>query len=92
MLGELMVGLRRDELSGEDKKALGDIIQKLKAAKKEIDDRTVAFGAGQGPIGWADLLALAAKVAVQKEWVRTKVGGLRHTSCVLLIHGIQPPF
>mmetsp|Transcript_40122 Transcript_40122/g.72016 ORF Transcript_40122/g.72016 Transcript_40122/m.72016 type:complete len:367 (-) Transcript_40122:181-1281(-) len=70
MNGSVIIG---DELSGEDKKALGDIIQKLKAAKKEIDDRTVAFGAGQGPIGWADLLALAAKVAVQKEWVRTKV-------------------
>jgi len=70
MNGSVIIG---DELSGEDKKALAGIIGKLKAAKKEIDERTVAFGAGQPFISWADLLVMAGKVAITKDWVQTKI-------------------
>jgi len=62
-----------DELSAEDKKALGDVIKRLKEAKAEIGKLTEASGTGQGNISWADLLVLAGKVAVTKEWRNAKV-------------------
>lgn len=50
--------------------SLSDIIAKVKAAKKAIDEGDTN---GAGPISWADTVYLAGKVAMQKQWDEIKV-------------------
>ena len=69
----------RDELPSDEKTALSGAIDKLKAAKAEIDSRTEANQPGQGSISWADLLVLAGSVAIREEWKRQKV--IEHQRC-----------
>ncbi|GLC42901.1 hypothetical protein PLESTB_001812400 [Pleodorina starrii] len=59
-----------EELSRPENAGLDVIVEKLAQAKAKID----AAGAedGSGPISWADLLVLAAKVTTQAEWARIK--------------------
>lgn len=55
-----------EELNRPENKALKPMVQKLAGAKKAIDEKSIA--AEQGPISWADLLVLAAKLTTQMSW------------------------
>uniref|UniRef100_A0A061RD54 L-ascorbate peroxidase n=1 Tax=Tetraselmis sp. GSL018 TaxID=582737 RepID=A0A061RD54_9CHLO len=61
------------ELPAGEKQSLAATIDKLKAAKEEIDARTEKTGTGQANISWADLLALAGKVTTQQSWRESKI-------------------
>lgn len=52
-------------------KGLDSLMSKLKEAKKEIDEQSVKYNAGN--ISYADLEVIAAKVAVQDLWLNEKV-------------------
>ncbi|GIL48968.1 hypothetical protein Vafri_5468 [Volvox africanus] len=59
-----------EELSRPENAGLDVVVAKLAQAKSKID----AAGAedGSGPISWADLLVLAAKVSTQAQWATIK--------------------
>lgn len=56
----------RPEMAGLD-----DLIERIAQAKEVIDAGNAELGSG--PLSWADLMVLAAKVAVQAEWKYIKV-------------------
>eukprot|EP00210_Caulerpa_lentillifera_P005376 g5138.t1 len=63
-----------EELNRSENSMLKPLVSKYKEIKQEVDSENAADG--QGPISWADLIVLGARVAVRKEWVkqrRTKV-------------------
>jgi hypothetical protein len=60
-----------EELGRPENAYLKSAAEKVKNAKAAVD---AALPAGSGPIGYADLLALAAKVATQAAWREVKVG------------------
>ncbi|KAL3132609.1 hypothetical protein ABBQ32_009138 [Trebouxia sp. C0010 RCD-2024] len=60
-----------EELSRPENKDLKSFVDKLAGVKQTIDDRGKV--AGQGPISWADLIVLAAKVAHVLSWTEQKV-------------------
>lgn len=64
-----------EELGRPENASLKPLVERLADLKKSID----AGGAdvGQGPISWADLIVLAAKVSTQKVWYRAKVGNAK---------------
>eukprot|EP00892_Ulva_mutabilis_P005537 jgi/Ulvmu1/3355/UM156_0012.1 len=57
---------KRPEMAGLD-----DLVKRLGQAKEVIDVGNAELGSG--PISWADLMVLAAKVAVQADWKDIKV-------------------
>lgn len=65
------VVLSAEEASRPENDGLGDLVDRLSAVKATVDGELAAKGAG--PLSWADLLVLAAKTAVQKEWFALKV-------------------
>lgn len=62
--------LSSDELNRPENAYLKPAAEKVKAAKSAVD---AALPAGSGPIGYADLLAMAAKVATQAAWAEVKM-------------------
>lgn len=46
---------------------LKPLVAKYKEIKAAVDEENAADG--QGPISWADLLVLGARVAIRKEWI-----------------------
>ncbi|KAG2487468.1 hypothetical protein HYH03_013890 [Edaphochlamys debaryana] len=62
--------LNKEELGRPENKGLESIIEKLAKAKTEID--AASEKDGSGPISWADLMVLAAKVSTQASWTDVK--------------------
>jgi L-ascorbate peroxidase len=60
-----------DEINRPENAYLKPAADKVKGAKAAVD---AALPAGSGPISYADLLVLAAKVATQAAWKEVKVG------------------
>ena len=60
-----------EELNRSENAMLKPLVAKLKDIKTTVDEKNAANG--QGPISWADLLVLTARLAVSKEWRVQKV-------------------
>lgn len=73
---------RRPEMEG-----LEDVIKRIGQAKKVIDAGNAELGSG--PLSWADMMVLSAKVAVQAEWKSIKVSILTAALVLSRRHAIQ---
>lgn len=63
--------LNKAEASRAENAGLGDYVKKLGQVKVIVDEGNEKLGSG--PISWADLMVLGAKVAVEKEWFKIKI-------------------
>ena len=89
--------LSKEEASRPENADLSDYVAKLAQAKKVIDEGGEKIT--QGPISWSDLMVLAARVAVRKQWLEVKVlvtcfrmhGGIRSMIqlCVCVYRGMS---
>lgn len=61
-----------EELGRPENADLAPLVERLAQAKAKIDEAAVADGSG--PISWADLLVLAAKISTQLGWKAIKLG------------------
>lgn len=59
------------ELDRPENAALKPLVEKLRVAKKAIDEG--AANVGQAPITWADTIVVAGKVATELSWVDIKI-------------------
>ena len=66
---------------------LEDVIKRIGQAKKVIDAGNAELGSG--PLSWADMMVLSAKVAVQAEWKSIKVSILTAALVLSRRHAIQ---